>query len=197
MTWACTSSHHAAWRRSSSVTRTIPTSRSRRSGRGRSSGEHDQRDRCPVSPARPALSEGMGARMDMRYQAFCVADSDFYDSSAGWVGERDRFIGGRTVPQAWRCQTKQAWTVLVPPIGNAPTQGWKIHASATVENAGAVLDRVWDYCVHRNIPFQVPERSPEPVAEQRQVCRPRWQREVRHHLPVVRRGTRTDAARTG
>jgi hypothetical protein len=35
-----------------------------------------------------------------------------------------------------------------------PLQGWKIHASATMDNADSVLDTVWEYCVARGISFK-------------------------------------------
>jgi serine/threonine protein kinase len=36
-----------------------------------------------------------------------------------------------------------------------PSQGWKIHVSATQHNAAETLAAVWEYCVPRDIPFKV------------------------------------------
>ena len=35
-----------------------------------------------------------------------------------------------------------------------PLQGWKIHASACLDNADRILAGVWDYCIPRGIPFK-------------------------------------------
>lgn len=43
---------------------------------------------------------------------------------------------------------------MMPPCGFLPPQGWKVHASATLDNANAVLDAAWAYCVAREIPFK-------------------------------------------
>ncbi|HZN73586.1 MAG TPA: class III lanthionine synthetase LanKC [Micromonosporaceae bacterium] len=92
--------------------------------------------------------------MDMRYEAFCVADPIFYDSPERLATGENDFIAERRVPVGWRRVTRGGWTVLMPPVVRAPTQGWKVHVSATPGNAEHVLDRVWNYCVPRGVGFK-------------------------------------------
>ena len=43
------------------------------------------------------------------------------------------------------------WLILAPAGCVLPPQGWKIHVSACLDNAGSVLDRVLSYCVPRGL----------------------------------------------
>ncbi|HXI27554.1 MAG TPA: hypothetical protein VNG89_04010, partial [Vicinamibacterales bacterium] len=92
--------------------------------------------------------------MDVRYQAFCVADPTFYDAPRRAPAAADAFIAGRVLPPRWRVLDKDDWTVLAPPAVDLAAQGWKIHVSATPSNARDVLDRVWRYCVAQAICFK-------------------------------------------
>lgn len=93
--------------------------------------------------------------MDTRYDQFCHADPAFYDLPfvAGATGEG--FIDRRDVPTGWGVRVQDIWTVLVPAQVLLPEQGWKIHVSATPDNATTVLGTVWAYCVPANISFKV------------------------------------------
>jgi hypothetical protein len=42
----------------------------------------------------------------------------------------------------------------MPPGDPLPAQGWKIHVSASTENAERVLGRLFDYCVPRQLSFK-------------------------------------------
>ena len=105
--------------------------------------------------------------MDNRYEVFCIADRYFYESldrlsadSPAVVQE----IGGvpvfetaqREIPPGWRSLRNGDWLHIDPPAetGGYPTQGWKIHVSAGLDNADKVAAKVWDYCVPRQIPFK-------------------------------------------
>ena len=46
------------------------------------------------------------------------------------------------------------WLVYHWPDVRVPRQGWKIHASACLDNAEEILATVWDYCVPRRISFK-------------------------------------------
>jgi tRNA A-37 threonylcarbamoyl transferase component Bud32 len=35
-----------------------------------------------------------------------------------------------------------------------PSQGWKIHVSATLDNCDEILEQVWDYCIPLGLPFK-------------------------------------------
>ncbi|MGC0398284.1 tRNA A-37 threonylcarbamoyl transferase component Bud32 [Streptomyces sp. SAI-126] len=99
--------------------------------------------------------------MDKRYEVYALADRHFYESP-------DRISGGETpvyetarraVPEGWDAARIGDWLTLTP-LGEdggpvpGPSQGWKIHASATRANAERIAAIVWDYCVPRRIPFK-------------------------------------------
>ncbi|MWA10841.1 class III lanthionine synthetase LanKC [Streptomyces sp. BA2] len=103
--------------------------------------------------------------MDKRYEVYCLTDSHFYEtpdrlSAAGGPGAAAQFeTAGRSVPHGWRSGRHADWLSLIPLDEDgtprpAPEQGWKIHASATLDNADRVAATVWDYCVERMIPFK-------------------------------------------
>ncbi|MYS24233.1 Lanthionine synthetase C-like protein [Streptomyces sp. DvalAA-14] len=104
--------------------------------------------------------------MDNRYEVFCLADRHFYESldrmsaGSGAVAEKSGVLlfdtARREVPAGWRTLRDGDWLHVDPPIGADayPTQGWKVHVSAALDNADAVAARVWDYCVPRHIPFK-------------------------------------------
>ncbi|MEU7579049.1 class III lanthionine synthetase LanKC [Streptomyces sp. NPDC041068] len=107
--------------------------------------------------------------MDKRYEVYCLADRHFYEtpdrlSSAGAAGAPEFPVTQRPVPEGWRSGRFGDWLSFVPvdDAGTprpAPQQGWKIHVSATLQNADRVAAIVWDYCVPRAVPFKlVPAR---------------------------------------
>jgi class III lanthionine synthetase len=94
--------------------------------------------------------------VEQEYQQFCLADPSFYDAMhSDDTAGKSFAIAGRPLPSGWRLREQDDWLVVDPaerqPI---PSQGWKIHASATADNADRVLDAVWDYCVVRGISFK-------------------------------------------
>lgn len=91
--------------------------------------------------------------MDQRYELFCLADRFFYDAPK--VTEAAEFdIARRPLPEGWTQLRDGEWTNYEPPVNRIPLQGWKIHVSGCTESAETILDRVWDYCVPRGIPFK-------------------------------------------
>ncbi|MEU3324382.1 MULTISPECIES: class III lanthionine synthetase LanKC [Streptomyces] len=108
--------------------------------------------------------------MDKRYEIFCLADRYFYDTpdrlsdsaqdSDGTPDAGAFPVSLRPVPEGWRQTRSGDWLELRPQAGEFPLQGWKIHASATLDNADAIGTAVWDHCVPRRIPFKfVPHRT--------------------------------------
>ena len=94
--------------------------------------------------------------MDQDYQPFCMADPSFYDAMHSEQTAGASFAtAARPLPPGWGLHEQDDWFVVDPAVRQAiPLQGWKIHASATVDNADRVLDAVWDYCVPRGISFK-------------------------------------------
>ncbi|MBT2420182.1 class III lanthionine synthetase LanKC [Streptomyces sp. ISL-22] len=108
--------------------------------------------------------------MDKRYEVYALADRHFYETpdrlSAGTDASPAR--GGtaplyeparRPAPDGWHAARIGDWLTLTPVDEDGrprsgPTQGWKIHCSATRENAERIAAAVWDYCVPRLIPFK-------------------------------------------
>ncbi|WP_307530939.1 class III lanthionine synthetase LanKC [Streptomyces umbrinus] len=102
--------------------------------------------------------------MDERYEVYALADRFFYETPDRLTGEGRGEAPGyetarRAVPEGWRAARIGDWLTMTPVDGegrprSGPVQGWKIHASATRENAERIAAAVWDYCVPRLIPFK-------------------------------------------
>ncbi|WP_432118187.1 class III lanthionine synthetase LanKC [Streptomyces sp. bgisy032] len=103
--------------------------------------------------------------MDKRYEVYALADRHFYETpdrlTGGGPGTAPHLYetAGRPVPEGWSSARMGDWLTMTPlgPDGEpvpGPSQGWKIHASATRANAEKIAGIVWDYCVERRIPFK-------------------------------------------
>lgn len=93
--------------------------------------------------------------MDQGYDAFCMVDPLFYDTlHAGQSAETRFATADRPIPPGWELRPQDDWLVFDPGDVDLPTQGWKIHVSACMDNADRVLDAVWDYCVPSRIEFK-------------------------------------------
>ncbi|CAM5667954.1 serine/threonine protein kinase [Streptomyces avidinii] len=91
--------------------------------------------------------------MNKGYAAFCDADRWFYDAPYRRAGESYR-AALAPVPAGWRSHRSGDWLALRPVDAELPSQGWKIHVSATLGNAEALLDTVYEYCTARRIAFK-------------------------------------------
>ncbi|WP_241518591.1 class III lanthionine synthetase LanKC [Streptomyces sp. CB03238] len=97
----------------------------------------------------------------MRYEAFCLTDSLFYDTparagdtAADSDGDGDFEQTRCPVPDTWVREDLDDWVVLHPDGAELPPQGWKVHVSACLDNAEEILGAVWDYCIARRISFK-------------------------------------------
>ncbi|MEU3726572.1 class III lanthionine synthetase LanKC [Streptomyces sp. NPDC031705] len=96
--------------------------------------------------------------MNKGHAAFCDADHWFYDAPYRRAGESYPSALA-PVPEGWRSHRSGDWLALRPLGLDLPSQGWKIHVSARLDNAEAVLGKVYAYCVERDIAFKfVPSR---------------------------------------
>jgi len=93
--------------------------------------------------------------MDDRYDAFCMADPLFYDVlHSGQSSEQMFATATRALPDGWTRHEQDDWVVFRSARTDVPAQGWKIHASACLENADRILDAVWAYCIPRGVEFK-------------------------------------------
>ncbi|MBT2395312.1 class III lanthionine synthetase LanKC [Streptomyces sp. ISL-100] len=114
--------------------------------------------------------------MDNRYEVFCLADGQFYETpdrpSPGREGQASSMplfeAAQRELPHGWRRFVSGDWMHINPvdaegaPLPGRPAQGWKIHVSACLDNAEKTAAKVWDFCVPRAVPFKfVP--GPQPL----------------------------------
>jgi predicted Ser/Thr protein kinase len=91
--------------------------------------------------------------MDYRYEAFCAASPLFYDVLHAAKKAPFR-TADRLLADGWTRKDSDDWWVFRSGRTDLPAQGWKIHISATLDNADRILDTVWDYCVPRGIDFK-------------------------------------------
>jgi serine/threonine protein kinase len=95
--------------------------------------------------------------LDKGYDVFCIADPDFYDTPTRLTeghGGGDFELAASALPAGWQREFMGDWSVLRPVGHDMAAQGWKVHVSARVDNAATILDRTWEYCREREIPFK-------------------------------------------
>ena len=92
--------------------------------------------------------------MDNGYEVYCIADPLFYDSISGVNRVAPFDAVQRPVPDGWERRFLDNWVVMNPVGAAVPQQGWKVHASACLDNAERILETVWAYCVPRRITFK-------------------------------------------
>ncbi|MDQ3675218.1 MAG: class III lanthionine synthetase LanKC [Actinomycetota bacterium] len=93
--------------------------------------------------------------MDKGHELYCLTDPDFYDSPSLAQDEVVDFGLARSqVPEGWQRFTLDDWLVYKPRDLMLPSQGWKIHASACLDNAEEILTATWEYCITRGIAFK-------------------------------------------
>ena len=93
--------------------------------------------------------------MDASYELYCLADRTFYDSPMLTTVRDEPFpIVDRALPPGWRSSRTDDWAMFAPEGVQLPSQGWKIHASACLDNAERILEPIWEYCVREGIAFK-------------------------------------------
>lgn len=89
------------------------------------------------------------------YEVYCLVDPLFYDTPTRRLTHDRGFAeASAEVPPGWQRRELDDWLLLVPDGVKSPTQGWKIHASACLDNAAEVVSQVWDYCIAHRVPFK-------------------------------------------
>ncbi|GIH69938.1 class III lanthionine synthetase LanKC [Sphaerimonospora thailandensis] len=93
---------------------------------------------------------------DPRYGAYCLSDPEFYDRMDRLTSAADELaVHQMPLPAGWARETLGPWITYRPSAVDIPSQGWKVHASATARNAQRVASAVWDYCTGNGIAFKV------------------------------------------
>ncbi|TYB68742.1 protein kinase/lanthionine synthetase C family protein [Nonomuraea sp. PA05] len=91
-----------------------------------------------------------------KYELYCLVDQCFYDTlEHSTAADADFSILRRSLPAGWSSARTDTWCYFAPdnepPL---PSQGWKIHVSARVEDAEKAIEAVWDYCLPRGVAFK-------------------------------------------
>ncbi|MEU6816089.1 class III lanthionine synthetase LanKC [Streptomyces sp. NPDC046860] len=86
--------------------------------------------------------------------AYCRAGVRFYDHPAASRAGTPFPATGRPAPAGWQRVENSSWVYLSPEGLRLPGQGWKIHVSATADDAAEVIDTVWEYCLSRSLTFK-------------------------------------------
>lgn len=91
----------------------------------------------------------------LHYFEYCFADRLFYDEPNKWAATQSSYTQAEsTAPKGWRTGRKGPWFNYICTDTKTPSQGWKIHISATRESAQQVLDITSEYCTERGISFK-------------------------------------------
>jgi serine/threonine protein kinase len=72
---------------------------------------------------------------------YTIVHREYYESLDRYTPDNNAFLRpvSALLPAGWTTERSGLWHTCVPPGGPPPEQGWKIHVSATLANAGAVL----------------------------------------------------------
>ncbi len=91
----------------------------------------------------------------VRHLHFCPPGTPFFETPASDPDPAEDFetVHGE-LPSGWSRKVGGEWVQLSPDGVELPGQGWKIHASATLDNAPAVLDTIVKYCVAERVTFK-------------------------------------------
>jgi hypothetical protein len=92
--------------------------------------------------------------VDPLYQAFCADDPLFYDKPGGSEPGPGAFATSAPAPDDWLDSGNDTWRSLRPARIALPPQGWKIHVSATPDNAERILTAVHHRCVRRRTAYK-------------------------------------------
>jgi tRNA A-37 threonylcarbamoyl transferase component Bud32 len=85
-----------------------------------------------------------------------MVDPVFYDTPAvsPKADELTFAVAAGPTPHGWARSELDDWVMFAPDHLELPPQGWKIHASACLENAEAVVDTIASHCFANGIAFK-------------------------------------------
>ena len=89
------------------------------------------------------------------YFTYYRIPSDFYESFSRLIPFPEYLqIVRSIVPFSWDMQMKGVWTHTTPPEKVSPSQGWKIHLSATPQNCKQILEKCSHICLDHEVAFK-------------------------------------------
>lgn len=92
-------------------------------------------------------------RYGMRDLEYITAHKDYYLPMHRAADLGIRYLPA-AIPPGWTRASETVWTIWIPPGEKVAAQGWKVHVSARLERAQAVLDTVAGICCAERIPFK-------------------------------------------
>ncbi len=89
-------------------------------------------------------------------ELYSLADPIFFEDPGSWRPREPTFRPGReALPPGWKRAHRDGWIVCTPPVTSPPpTQGWKIHVSATPDNAQVAVEVAARHCFTRGVAFK-------------------------------------------
>ncbi|WJV44451.1 class III lanthionine synthetase LanKC [Streptomyces flavofungini] len=91
----------------------------------------------------------------MDWSIYTLVDPVFFETPARSATEAHLVPPRFTpLPDGWRHRAARVWDMYQPDRPGAVDQGWKIHVSATHDNAERVLEIVADHCLRARVSFK-------------------------------------------
>lgn len=91
--------------------------------------------------------------LDIQYLRYCQPGNPFYAPAE--IDQTDGVFDVSThAPAGWSSKITHPWINWIPDEWPFPRQGWKIHISATSENANTVLTSAARFCFSTGLPFK-------------------------------------------
>jgi serine/threonine protein kinase len=87
---------------------------------------------------------------------YTIANSDYFEplESIATIGDYRNHLR-RALPCKWTLKKAGLWYHALPPSVVLPASGFKLHISATVDNAKQILSIVVPICIEQNVSFKV------------------------------------------
>lgn len=92
-----------------------------------------------------------GDELDLRYLGYAKSSSPFYTTAPG--GPTSAYATS-WLPSTWLRGANGPWVMCTPTDVELRQQGWKIHVSATPDNADHILASAAEICVREHVPFK-------------------------------------------
>lgn len=87
---------------------------------------------------------------------YTIADSEYFESFERLATDVDyKAILSTYVPSVWTLKNALLWYHASSPEAGMPASGFKLHISATIDNAQQILSTVIPICVAENVNFKV------------------------------------------